>query len=67
MFRLILFFLFLLILAFGALALLGALRWMGGPSRKQEATTVPETVRTIAYLVLLALMFGVTSGVLGAG
>jgi len=34
---------------------------------KSEGDTVPETVRTIAYLVLLVVMFGVTSGLLGTG
>ena len=67
MFRLILLVLFLSILAIGAFAVLGAMRWLGGPADRPKGDTVPETVRTIAYLVLLALMFGVTSGLLGAG
>jgi len=67
MLRLILLALFLLILAAGALFVLGVLRWVGGPASKSEGDTVPETVRTIAYLVLLVVMFGVTSGLLGTG
>jgi len=66
MLRLILLAMFLLILAIGALALLGVLRWVSGPASKPGEDTVPETFRTIAYLVLLVLMFGVTSGLLGA-
>lgn len=67
MLRLILLFFFLLILAIGALFMLGLLRWLGGPASKPGEVTVPETFRTIAFVVLLVLMFGVTSGVLGAG
>ena len=67
MLRLILLLMFLVILGMGAFAALAALRWISGPAEKPKGDTVPDTFRTIAYLVLVVLMFGVTSGVLGAG
>lgn len=67
MLRLILLGLFLVVMAMGAIAVLAMLRWISGPASQPEGGKMPESFRTIAYLVLLALMFGVTSGVLGAG
>ncbi len=66
MLRLILLFFFLVVLAIGALFVLAAIRWVSGPASQPKGDTVPETFRTIAYLVLIALMFGVSSGLLGA-
>ena len=66
MIRLILLFAVLMMLAIGALMVLGVLRWLNGPAPKQKEDTLPETFRTIAFIVLIVLMFGVTSGILGA-
>lgn len=34
-----------------------------GPGKKDD--TMPDTVKTMAYVLLIALMFGITSGALG--
>lgn len=65
MIRLVLLFAFLLILAAGALFLLGLLRWVSGPASPKGVDTLPDTFRTIAYIILIVLMFGITSGFLG--
>jgi hypothetical protein len=65
----LLFLLLMLIpLAIGGLAIWALLRWVNGPAPVQpvKEDTVPETVRTIAFIVLVILLFGVTSGFLGA-
>ncbi|MEL6573687.1 MAG: hypothetical protein AAFQ64_18690 [Pseudomonadota bacterium] len=67
MLRLILLGLFMVIMALGAFAVLAMLHWISGPASRPEGGKMPESFRTIAFLVLLVLMFGVTSGVLGAG
>lgn len=66
MLRLILLFSFLVILAMGALFVVLALRWIAGPAKRPQEGPMPESFRTIAFLVLIVLMFGVTSGLLGA-
>ena len=66
MLRMILLIVFLLIFAAAALLLLGVLRWVNGPAATRSETTVADNFRTMAYLVLVVLMFGVTSGILGA-
>ena len=55
-------------LTIGGLIIWAVLRWIGGPAPVQpvKEDTVPETVRTIAFIVLVILLFGVTSGLLGA-
>lgn len=55
-------------LAIGGLAIWAVWRWIGGPApiHPVKEDTVPETVRTIAFIVLVILLFGVTSGFLGA-
>jgi hypothetical protein len=52
----------------GGFVLWAVLRWFNGPiaKRKKKEDKVPETVRTIAFVVLVILLFGVTSGFLGA-
>lgn len=67
MLRLILLVMFLLVLALGALLALAVLRWISGPAPSPKEDTVPDTFRRVAHLVLIVLMFGVTSGALGAG
>lgn len=54
-------------LVIGGLIIWALLRWLGGPTPKPvKEDTVPETVRTVAFIVLVILLFGVTSGFLGA-
>lgn len=64
--RLIIFAFVLGCLVIGVVAIWGVLRWIGGPARAPSEDTLPETIRTIAFIVLIILMFGVTSGVMGA-
>lgn len=66
MLRLIIFAFVLGCLAIGAMAVWALLRWIGGPARNPQEDTLPETIRTIAFIILIILMFGVTSGAMGA-
>lgn len=67
MIKLLLLFVALIPLVIGGLVVLAILRWFKGPAPKAiKEDTVPETVRTIAFIVLVILLFGVTSGFLGA-
>jgi hypothetical protein len=67
MIKLLLLFVALIPFAIGGLIILAILRWFKGPAPKTlKENTVPETVRTIAFIVLVILLFGVTSGFLGA-
>jgi len=66
MLRLIIFAFVLGCLAIGALAVWALLRWIAGPTRDPQEDTLPETIRTIAFIILIILMFGVTSGAMGA-
>ncbi len=67
MIKLLLLFVALIPFAIGGLIILAILRWFKGPAPKTlTENTVPETVRTIAFIVLVILLFGVTSGFLGA-
>jgi len=63
--RLVLFAVLLAVLAVGVFALLGILTWLSGP--KQKEASVSDQVRRVAYIVLIVLMFGVTSGAMGMG
>ena len=55
-------------LAIGGLAIWAILRWVGGPAPVDSVKedNVPKIVQTIAFIVLVILLFGVTSGILGA-
>lgn len=68
MIKLFFFLIVLVPLAIGGLLIWALLRWIGGPAPVPpvKEDTVPETVRTIAFIVLVILLFGVTSGFLGA-
>lgn len=68
MIKLFVFLLLLVPLTIGALVIWVVLRWIGGPAPvdAMKEDTVPKTVQTIAFIVLLILLFGVTSGLLGA-
>ena len=67
MIKLLLLFFALIPLFIGGLAIWAILRWVKGPAPMPiKEDTVPETVRTIAFIVLVILLFGVTSGFLGA-
>ncbi|MCK0120040.1 MAG: hypothetical protein ABJO29_04270 [Yoonia sp.] len=67
MIKLLLLFLLLLPAIMGGLVIWALLRWFNGaPPQKSIGETLPETIRTIAFIVLVILLFGVTSGFLGA-
>ena len=68
MIKAILLLIFLVPIILAVLAVWGVLRWIGGPPPVPpvKEDTVPDTVRTIAFIVLVILLFGVSSGLLGA-
>jgi len=66
MMRLVFFAILVLILFAGVLAVINVLAAIGGKSDKREVDTMPRTFSRIAYVVLILLMLGVTSGLLGA-
>ncbi len=69
MFRLALFFFLVASVALAFAAVIALFRSVFiGPDRvpsKGHTDTMPKTFRTIAYVLLLIVMFGVTSGLLG--
>lgn len=67
MIKLLLLFLLLFPAILGGLVIWILLRWFNGaPPKRSMEDAVPDMVRTIAYVVLVILLFGVTSGFLGA-
>ena len=66
MLRLILLLSFVAVLALGFLAVLGAVRVMAGGAADKDTEPMPAPFRRISYIVLVVLMFGVTSGWLGS-
>lgn len=67
MIKLTILFLILFPVLLAGLVIWALLRWFHGtPPKKSTGDTLPETFRTIAYVVLIILLFGVTSGFLGA-
>ncbi|MBR2655352.1 hypothetical protein [Yoonia sp.] len=66
MLRMILLLSFLAVLAVGFLAVMGALRVMSGGAAEKDPDPMPAPFRRISYIVLVVLMFGVTTGWLGA-
>ena len=64
--RLFLIVVFVAVIAFAALAVLGTLKATAGWVEDKEDAPMHEKVRRIAYIVLVILMFGVTTGWLGA-
>ena len=65
MIRLIAFAFLLACLAVGVAAIMVAVRAVNGPSPNTERDTMPETFQRAAYVMLIVLLFGVTSGWLG--
>jgi len=65
MIRLILFAFLLACLAVGVAAIMIAVRAVGRPATAPERDTMPETFQRAAYVMLIVLLFGVTSGWLG--
>lgn len=66
--RLILFFLLVAAVAIALASVMVALRHAGEvvSATARDITTMPDTFRTIAYALLVILMFGVCAGWLGA-
>ena len=63
--RLILFFLLLSVAVLAVASLIVLLRTAAGSAAPGDEDRMPATFRMIAYLLLLALMVGVTTGWLG--
>lgn len=66
MLRIILLLSFLAVLAVGFLAVMGTLRALAGGPAEKDVDPMPAPFRRISYIVLVILMFGVTTGWLGA-
>lgn len=67
MIKLLIFFLLLFPVLIGMLLIWALLRWFNGAPPKQSiGDTLPDTIRRIAFVVLVILLFGVTSSFLGA-
>ena len=64
--RLILFVFLLVGVALAFAAVMLALRALGPRPEPQRGDTLPTTFRTIAYVLLLLLMLGITTGLIGA-
>ncbi|WP_106744871.1 hypothetical protein [Yoonia maritima] len=56
----------LAILAIAGLALLGTVQAVALWAKGKEEDQMPQTFKRISYIVLVILMFGITSGMLGA-
>ncbi|WP_394178196.1 hypothetical protein [Yoonia maritima] len=56
----------LAILAVAGLALLGTVQAVALWAQGKEEDQMPQTFKRISYIVLVILMFGITSGMLGA-
>jgi len=65
MIRLILFAFLIACIAVGVGAIMIVVRSLGNPARSPERDTMPETFQRAAYVMLIVLLFGVTSGWLG--
>ncbi|MEJ6399496.1 hypothetical protein [Yoonia sp. 208BN28-4] len=67
MFRLILIVLFVVVAAIAVMSVTRAVKSAAGQvANATQEDTMPDTVRRIAYVALIILMFGVVSGWLGA-
>lgn len=64
--RLILFAAFISIVAFAVVVLLGAMRDVVPTGDRKDTAMIPAKFRRITYVLLVVLLFGVTSGWLGA-
>ena len=68
--RLVLFALALLVVAVSAIAVaaaFGSVRRVPESGPRHRGDTMPDVFRTVAYMALLLLMFGIVTGLLGAG
>ena len=65
MIRLIAFAFLLACLVIGVAAIMIAVRAFGSAAPATERDTMPETFQRAAYVMLIVLLFGVTSGWLG--
>ncbi len=66
MVRLILLVAFVTVVAIAIITLLRAMRTVGHVATGKDEDNMPATFKRIAYVVLVVLLFGVTSGWLGA-
>ena len=66
MMRLILFAAFISIVAFAIVVLLGTMRDIAPTVAEKDNAMIPAKMRRITYVLLVVLLFGVTSGWLGA-
>ena len=65
MIRLVMFAFLLACIAVGISAIMAATRSFGHSAPSTERDTMPETFQRAAYVMLIILLFGVTSGWLG--
>lgn len=65
MVRLILILAFVAVVAIALVALLGTLMAVAQTSAGKDTDTMPAKFRRITYVLLVVLLFGVTSGLLG--
>ena len=66
MLRLILLIAFVAVAAIAIIALLGTMRTVAQVTSGKDDENMPQTFKRIAYVALVVLLFGVTSGWLGA-
>jgi len=66
MMRLVLFAAFIAILALAIVVLLGTMRDVAPSQGRKDTAMIPARMRRITYVLLVLLLFGVTTGLLGA-
>jgi hypothetical protein len=66
MMRLILLVAFVAVVAIAVITMLGTLQAVAQAANGKDDTPMPERFRRVTYLLLILLMLGVTSGLLGA-
>ena len=66
MVRLILLVVFVALIAIAVLAVLATMQTVARVAVGKDEDTMPDTFKRIAYVVLVVLLLGVTSGLLGA-
>lgn len=66
MIRLILLMFFIVVLVIGALAMLALMQQIAGMVRAESGNDMSKTIQNIAYAMLVVLLFGITTGWIGA-
>lgn len=64
--RLIMLIAFVAVVLVAITALLGTMQAVAALAKEKEEDQMPDTFKRVAYITLIVLMFGVTSGWLGA-